>query len=80
VGLPKILLPEPQRPITGTLFAVARKTTGNQVRNNGFTAFDLGTDMIQGAGLAQSFPAVGALVVPALKDLLPKPGLGFPFP
>lgn len=78
--LPEILLPKPQRPLTGTLLAVARKTAGNQVRDNGFAAFDLGTYVIQGARLAQNFFAVGAFVVPALKDLVPKSGLSFPLP
>ena len=66
--LPKRLVPVPLQPIFRRLRDIARKTAGNQILLVRVSTPELWMHMIQGCRTPQIYSAIGAGIIPMVKD------------
>jgi hypothetical protein len=66
--LPKRLVPVPLQPIFRRLRDIARKAAGHQILLVRMPSSELGMHVIQGCRSSQIYPAIGARVIPVVKD------------
>ncbi len=66
--LPERLVPVPLQPVFGRLRDIARKAAGHQILLVRMPSSELGMHMIQGGRSPQVYPAIGAGIVPVVKD------------
>ena len=66
--LPEWLVPVPLQPILRRLRDIAPKTTGNQILLVRMSSTKLRVDVIEGCRSPQIYPAIGAGIIPVVKD------------
>ena len=65
---PKRLVPVPLQPIFGRLRDIAAKAAGHKILLVRMPSPELGVYMVQGCRSPQIYPAIGARVIPMVKD------------